>query len=601
MHGGPLIGLTGPTGRELSVSTRGAISGPPREEDCAIPAVLRGRVAHVSFGSIRSPAKENFAISLSDPPLRTLPIRKAKRGFYRGFSRDVTVSSKVAIGILVVWAVAFPEHAAAVLQTLNATILKSFSSWYTAATGLFFTLCVALAVWPKAGRLKLGAPDDKPEFSRLSWFSMMFGAGIGVGMLTYATGEPVSHFQTNPDIIAGTVESASAGAVRSAYRWSFLHWGFSAWGTYGLCGLSLAFFAHRRGLPLTIRSALAPLFGTKLSGPLGHVIDIVAVVATVLGVAQTLGYGVEQFVAGLSRIGGGEWLTTLGDDGKAHASAPAIMLSLAVIMGASTLSALSGVGKGIKWLSNINLGLSAFILMFFLVFGSTAFALETLGVGIVDYLVSLPKMLVTVWPVDGTPTEQAMAKWQGKWSVVYWAWWIAFAPFVGMFLARISKGRTVREYVLGAILAPSVMCFVWFALAGGTAIDLELSGAANGSILSAGLSDQLYATLAQLSSPAVGYGLFVVVVVLLLTYLVTSADSAILIINTINAAGDEGPKAKPHIIFWGAALAFVVGALLLVGGLQAIKTAMVIGALPFSLVMVLMGVSLVRAIARETE
>ena len=370
-------------------------------------------------------------------------------------------------------------------------------------------------------------------------------------MLTYATGEPIYHFQNNPDVIKGLVEGATAETVSSAYKWSFLHWGLSPWGAYALTGLALAFFAYRRGLPLTIRSALTPLFGGRLSGYVGHTVDVVAVIATVLGVSQTLGYGVEQFVAGLSRIGLGEWLLVADGDSGQKASVAAIVLSLVVIMGASTLSALSGVGKGIKWLSNINMGLSVFLLAFFLIFGSTFFGLTALVTGIYDYIVAFPSMMFTVWSDDGTEVGAALESWQGGWTIFYWAWWIAFAPFVGLFLARISRGRTIREYVFGAMLVPSVMCFVWFALVGGTAIDLELSGVAQNAILGTGLSDQLYATLAVLLSDGLAWLFSMIVVVLLLTYLVTSADSAVLIINTINAAGDEGPKARPHIIFWG--------------------------------------------------
>jgi choline-glycine betaine transporter len=330
-------------------------------------------------------------------------------------------------------------------------------------------------------------------------------------------------------------------------------------------------------------------------------VDVVAVVATVLGVSQTLGFGVEQFISGLSRIGFGDWLYTLTDDGSRTSSTLAIVVALTVIMGASTLSALSGVGKGIKWLSNINMALSFFVLAFFLVLGSTAFGLSTLFVGIWDYLRSIPGNLLTVWAVDGTETGDALASWQGGWTIFYWAWWIAFAPFVGVFLARISKGRTIREYVLGAMIIPTLMCFVWFALVGGTAIDLELSGKADGAIASAGQADQLFAMLAVILDETAAYAMSVIVVILLLTYLVTSADSAVLIINTINAAGDEGPKARPHILFWGAALALVVGGLIIAGGLGAIQTAMVIGALPFSVVMVLMGVSLMKAIYRDSR
>ncbi|WP_020591494.1 BCCT family transporter [Kiloniella laminariae] len=528
-------------------------------------------------------------------PLTDLPIRTAQSGFYKGFSFDVTVTSKLAIGALIIWAVAFPDQAGAILGGLNSFILANFATWYVYVMGGFVLACILLAVWPTAGRLKLGLPSDKPEFSNFSWFSMMFGAGIGVGMLTWAVAEPIYHFGNNPDVIQGLAGSGQEDNVINAYKWSFLHWGFSAWSSYAITGLALGYFAYRRNLPLTIRSALSPLFGARLSGPLGHAIDIVAVIATILGVAQTLGFGVEQFVAGLHRIGFGDWL--YNDQGTA--SSAAIIFAILVIMGASTLSALSGVGKGIKWLSNINMALSIFLLGFFLLFGSTWFGLTALFVGLLDYVAALPSMLFTVYQADGSETGDALSSWQGGWTVFYWAWWVAFAPFVGLFLARISKGRTIREFVIGAVIVPALMCFVWFTFAGGTAIDMELTGVAKGAINAAADGDKIFAMTALMLSPTLGWIMAVIIVVLLMTYLVTSADSAILIVNTINAAGDEGPKARPHIIFWGVALALVVAALLLVGGLKAIQTAMVIGALPFSIVMVLMCVSLIKAIYRD--
>jgi choline-glycine betaine transporter len=591
------------------------------------------------------------------PPVTDLPIKVAKSGFYRGFTKDVAITAKLLVGALILWAIAFPDQAASVLGTLNTIILAAFNYWYVYVMAFFVILCFVLAIWPAAGRLRLGHDDDRPEFSNFSWFSMMFGAGIGIGMLTFATAEPMYHFGTNPATIMGDTEGSTAGIVRDAYIWSFTHWGLAAWASYAIVGLALGYFSYRRGLPLTIRSALTPIFGTKLSGPIGHTVDVVAVVATVLGVSQTLGFGVEQFISGLSRIGFGDWLYTTAADGSQSSSTMGIIVALVVIMGLSTLSALSGVGKGIKWLSNINMGLSFFVLAFFILFGSTFFGFSALFVGIWDYLMSIPGNIFTVWNAtpmeafvaavpasvqalpaetltavyeaasspwgtlqsftEGLPeaaaalpaadisaayaaaTEGRLSGWQGAWTIFYWAWWIAFAPFVGVFLARISKGRTIREYVLGAMIIPSIMCFVWFALVGGTAIDLELTGVADGAIQGAGQADQLFAMLNVMLSEGLAFVMSVLIVILLLTYLVTSADSAVLIINTINAAGDEGPKARPHILFWGAALALVVGGLIIAGGLGAIQTAMVIGALPFSFVMVLMGLALIKAIYRD--
>lgn len=528
-----------------------------------------------------------------------LPIKTADGGFYHGFSVKVALTAKLLIGALILWAIVFPVRSGAFLNDINASLLSTFGSWYIYATAFFLILCVGLAIWPTTGRLKLGLPDDKPEFSNFSWFSMMFGAGIGIGMLTFATAEPMYHFAKNPATIQGLTQPSTLGNVRDAYIWSFTHWGLAAWAAYAIVGLSLGYVSYRRGLPLTIRSGLTPIFGKSMSGFLGHVVDVVAVVATVLGVSQTLGFGIEQFVSGLYRIGVGEWLYKTAADGSKSSSMAATIVALLIIMGASTLSALSGVGKGIKWLSNINMGLSFFVLAFFVVFGSTFFGFKALFVGMWDYALSIPGNLFTVWSKDGTAIGDAQAAWQGGWTIFYWAWWIAFAPFVGLFLARISRGRTIREYVLGAMFVPSVMCFVWFALVGGTAIDLELSGVAKGAIAGAGQESQLFAMLDVILQPGLAWAMSIVVVVLLLTYLVTSADSAVLIINTINAGGDEGPKAKPHILFWGSALALVVGGLIIAGGLGSIKSAMVIGALPFSFVMVLMGVALIKGIVHD--
>ncbi|WP_182911440.1 BCCT family transporter [Paracoccus sp. JM45] len=535
------------------------------------------------------------------PPMTELDIKTADGGFYDGFSTSVAVPAKIIISIIVVWAIFWPVQSGAVLNSMNAVILEVFASWYIWLVAFFVIVCIILALWPAAGRLNLGLEGEKPEFDNFSWFSMMFGAGIGVGMLTWAVAEPVSHFGSNPQTIMGLATAKTEDNIRNAYQWSFLHWGFSAWACYAICGLSLAFFSYRRGLPLTIRSGLTPLFGQALAGILGHVIDVVAVVATILGVAQTLGFGVDQFVAGLTRIGIGGMIT---DEGGA--STAGVIVALFVIMGLSTLSALSGVGKGIRWLSNLNMVLSIILLGFFIIFGATWFGFNAMFIGLWDYVIALPEMSINVFRSDGVEGSEAslLAQWQGWWPVFYWAWWIAFAPFVGLFLARISRGRTIREFVLGALIVPALMCFVWFAWAGGTAIDLELNGGANGIIYDAANGDKIFAMTEFMLSPiseALSYGFTLLIVVLLLTFLVTSADSAVLIVNTINAAGDEGPKSRPHILFWGVALALVVAGLLISGGTSAIQTAMVIGALPFSVVMALMAIALLKAIYNDTR
>ncbi len=549
-------------------------------------------------------------MSKIEPPLTDLPIRTTEGGFYNGFSVSVTVPAKIIISVLCVWAIFWPVKSGALLNTWNQAILGNFAAWYIWVIAFFIVTCLGLAIWPAAGRMNLGLEGEKPEFDNFSWFSMMFGAGIGVGMLTWAVAEPISHFQNNPEVIQGLAGTGAEDNILNAYKWSYLHWGLSAWSTYAICGLSLAYFSYRRGLPLTIRSALTPLFGARLSGALGHVIDIVAVVATILGVAQTLGFGVDQFAAGLTRIGipgqtfGAGAVNDAGESIAGTVTVFGIVLALVMIMSASVLSALSGVGKGIKWLSNINMVLSILLLAFFIVFGATFFGLYAFFMGGLNYLISLPGLSFNVWSSDGIEGSESflLAQWQGWWPVFYWAWWIAFAPFVGLFLARISRGRTVREFVLGAMIVPAMMCFVWFAWAGGTAIDLELNGGAGGVIFDAANGDKIFAMTEFMLAPIselLSWGMALMIVVLLMTFLVTSVDSAILIVNTINAAGDEGPKARPHIIFWGVALGAVVAGLLLSGGTSAIQTAMVIGALPFSVVMVLMCISLIKAIYND--
>ncbi|MGY8792644.1 MAG: BCCT family transporter, partial [Gammaproteobacteria bacterium] len=443
-----------------------------------------------------------------------------------------------------------------------------------------------------------------------SWFSMMFGAGIGIGMLGYAAGEPMWHIADNPDIrmsviaitealstanivlaegadiwteydaqvatgsisaIDGLIIPKTESALESVYKYSFLHWGAGAWACYALVGISLAFFSYSRGLPLTIRSTLTPLFGKSLEGNLGHIVDVTAIVATILGIGQTIGLGLASFSSGLYNITGAQWLISEGVPSTAS-----LLVALGVVMICSTLSALSGVGKGIKWLSNLNMVLSMGLLIFFAIFGSTMLAMELLGKGIFTYVINLPALTFTVFPADGPGSP---GEWQGWWSIFYWAWWIAFAPFVGIFLARISKNRTIREFVVGAIIAPSLMCFLWFTLLGGTAIDLELSGVADGAIFAKSLTGQLYEVINVMLDSGKGIMSFLIVL-LLLTYLVTSADSAVLVVNTISAGGSTESAGKAHIIVWGIILTAVIGALLLAGGLNAIQAAMIVGAIP---------------------
>ena len=564
-------------------------------------------------------------------PLKELKIDTQDDGFYKGFNQIVVLTSKILIALIVIWAVADPVRAGEVLKAIQNWSLQYFNSYYIYAVGFYIVACLFVALYPPFGRVKLGPDDGVPEFSNFSWFSMMFGAGIGIGMLGYSVAEPIWHLGNNPDIltskdtvvaalgaagiaipegadvfalyneqvdaggiaaISGLAEPRTASALDSTYRYAFMHWGLGTWATYSLVGIGLAFFAYRRGLPLTIRSGLAPLFGRTLEGPVGNIIDIAAIISTLLGISQTIGLGLGAFASGLHNITGADWLMTA--DASPEPTTGALLLCLLVVMVLSTLSAVSGVGKGIKWLSNTNMALSFALLAFFLVFGSTVFAFELLGKGIFSYIVHLPAMTFTVWDLD-----TAQGGWQTGWTVFYWAWAIAFGTFVGIFLARISKNRTIREFVLGAIVAPSLMCFLWFCFVGGTAIDLELSGEAGGRIFAANLTYQLYEVVNIMLSSGLAQVMSIMIVILLLTYLVTSADSAILVVNTISSGGSETRATSKHIIIWGIALGAIVAALLLAGGLSAIQSAMIVGTIPFSFVLILMGISLIKALIND--
>ncbi|MAR58527.1 MAG: transporter [Porticoccaceae bacterium] len=524
-------------------------------------------------------------------------ITTQSSGFYQGFNRTVAVIPKILIGALIIWVGFSPSVAGQLLLDAQNWSTQNFGGWYVYVTAFYTIVCLGLGLWPRTAHVKLGKPDELPEFNMFTWLSMMFGAGIGIGMLTYSTAEPIFHFANNPDTIKGITDGLDENNVRNAYKWAMLHYGLTPWACYGVVGMSLGYLSYNRGLPLTIRSALQPLFGRSMSGGAGHVVDIVAILATIVGLSVTIGYGVSQFASGLFNISGASWL--VGDGGAPTLLAQLIGLTL--IVSASCLSAMSGLKRGIKWLSNINMSLSVFLIAFFVLFGATFFALKMFFYTIWDYLIALPAMSTTVWTDTGVEPSSALQDWQGAWTIFYWAWWIAFAPFVGLFLARVSRGRTMREYVIGAMIIPSLICLVWFTFIGATAIDLELSGVAQGAIVNADISAQLFKTINLILSPELAVALSVIIVVLLLTFLVTSADSGILIINTLASGGDQSQKQTKHVVIWGVLFSVLIGVLLAAGGMDALRSVMIIGALPFSLVMALMAISLVKTLVGEEQ
>ncbi len=590
-------------------------------------------------------------------PFTDLDIKTADSGFYENNSVPIALISKGVMVALVLWALIFPANANSTLGSWNSQILEVFNSFYVVIVGLFFFFLAIVALLPATGKRVMGTPGEKPEFSNFSWFSMMFGAGLGVGLMVFATAEPLGLWGSNPVVVAGDVPGNEPEAVQSAYRYTYLHYGFHAWAIYVVTGLSLAYYAYTRNMPLTIRSALTPLFGKLMNGFLGHVVDVLGVVATILGVSVTIGYGVSQFIDGVYAITGMEWIMDLSGEVPAP-SKVGLIAGLLVIMGLSIISAVSGVGRGVKYLSNLNLVLSIILLGTFVVFGSFVFAMTTYGTALVDYILhflslsfgaygplsaeafaaALPAEAqahadalmggaTNAWGsydgfksgLEGAAAELDEATlaaayaageqgrqfgWQAGWTTFYWAWWIAFSPFVGLFLARISKGRTVREFILGCVFAPALVCFAWMTVLGGTAIDLELAGEAGGAIIGASNTNKLFVTLSYMIDGGLLSMLNVMCVILIMTFLVTSADSGILVMNTIMSGGSQETGIK-HRIIWGLILLAVIGALILAAGennpMDALRNAMIIGALPFTMVMGLMMVALAKALFRDSQ
>lgn len=591
-------------------------------------------------------------------PFTDLQISRSSQGFYKGHSVEIALLSKAIMVGLVIWALVWPSNATGVLGSLNGRILEGFNSFYIVIVGFFAFFLFVIAILPQTGKRVMGRPGEGKEFSNFSWFSMMFGAGLGVGLMVFATAEPLGLWGSNPLTVGGDVAPNSEEAIKSAYRYTFAHYGFHAWAIYVVTGLSLAYYAYTRDMPLTIRTALTPLFGKLMNGALGHIVDVLGVVATILGVSVTIGFGVSQFVEGMYAITGMDWMMNLSGDAPAPGTA-GLIAGLVAIMGLSIISAVSGVGRGVKYLSNLNLVLSLVLLLTFVIFGSFFFAMTTYATALVDYILNFVSISFGAYgpqsiadfnaalPADAAPFAEALRggatnawgsfesfqtalegdaanlpadvlqaayaagepgrqfSWQAGWTTFYWAWWIAFSPFVGLFLARISRGRTVREFIVGCVFLPALVCFAWMAILGGTAIDLELTGGAEGAIIGASNSAKLFVTLGEMISGGFLSAITIMCVVLIMTFLVTSADSGILVMNTIMSGGDQEVGNK-HKIVWGLILTAVIGTLLIAGKsgsadpMVALRNAMIIGALPFTIVMGLMCVALAKAMYRDT-
>ena len=475
--------------------------------------------------------------------------------------------ASLIIGLLLVVALLAPGASDRIFQAAQAWVIETFGWFYIAAVAGFLGLVLFLAVGP-TGALKLGPDDSEPDFPYISWLAMLFAAGMGIGLMYFGVAEPIQHFVSPP-----TGEGGTFAAAREAMGITFFHYGVHAWAIYALVGLSLAFFAYRKGLPLTLRSGLSPLLGRRINGPIGDAVDIFAIWGTAFGIATSLGFGVSQMNSGLS------YLTGIPNNAWVQVGL------IAVVMAAATLSVMTGVGKGVRRLSELNLTLAILLMLFVLAVGPTGFLFKALVQNFGFYLDHFFERSFTLYAYEPRA-------WMADWTLFYWAWWIAWSPFVGMFIARISRGRTVREFILNVLLVPAGFTFLWMTVFGNTAISLDM-GAAAGEIsraVSADLSTALFHFLEQLPGAAVTSTLAILLVAV---FFVTSADSGALVIDTIASGGaDETPRWQR--IYWCLLLGLVAALLLLAGGLGALQAATLVAALPFTVIMILISVGLVR-------
>nr|WP_246078260.1 BCCT family transporter [Rhodoglobus vestalii] len=469
-----------------------------------------------------------------------------------------------------------PTIAKNVFDTLQSSVVNSFS-WYYVLIAAFF---VAFALWlgfSRFGDIKLGKDEDEPEFSMLAWISFLFAAGMGIGLVFYGVAEPLSHFANpRPGVTGNEIELA-----QQAMSQTFLHWGVHAWAIYVVVGLALAYAIHRRGRPISIRWTLEPLLGKRVHGGWGNLIDVIALVGTVFGVATSLGLGVLQISAGLEKTG------------IAEANLSTQIIVIIVIVAFTIASLVTGIGRGMKWLSTTNLLLAAVLLVFLLIVGPTTFLFREFVQSMGNYLQNFIGLSFTVSAYAGEAGEQ----WQAGWTTFYWGWWMSWAPFVGVFIARVSKGRTVREFVGGVMLVPTVLTFLWFSVLGGNAIYRELYGqggliAADGSVDADSALFDLFAGL-----PA-GTVLTFGAILLIGIFFVTSADSGALVMSMIATGGATEPPKRIRI-FFALLASFLAIALLITGGLQTLQTAAILSALPFSVVMLMMCAATVTAFSRE--
>ncbi|WP_317890764.1 glycine betaine uptake BCCT transporter [Paenibacillus arenilitoris] len=480
--------------------------------------------------------------------------------------------SVAIIVVFVLWGAFMPSQLADTAAIVFQFAIDSFGWFYLLAMFGFLIFSLALA-FGKYGRIKLGDDDDEPSYSLFAWFAMLFSTGMGIGLVFWGVAEPLSHFLTPPEGVAG----GTAEAARVAMRYSFFHWGLHPWAIYTVVGLILAYHQFRKGRKGLISSTFYPLLGPRAEGPIGKAIDTLAIIATAFGVATSLGLGALQINGGLNAM-----------FGLRNGTGPQIWI-IAIVTVLFMLSATTGLDRGIKLLSTTNLWIAFALLVFVFLVGPTAFILDTLTSTLGFYVQNLIQMSLRLSPFS-------QSKWIGDWTLFYWAWWIAWAPFVGTFIARVSRGRTIKEFVLGVLLVPSLLGFLWFSVFGGTGLHMELfenvplAAAAEKDVTSA-----LFMTLKQLPLGMIASGIATLLIVI---FFITSADSATFVLGMLSQQGNPNPTNKVKIT-WGVLQSTIAIVLLVSGGLNGLQTASIVTSLPFAVIIGGMCVALLKCLSEE--
>ncbi|MCQ9327681.1 choline BCCT transporter BetT [Neisseria dentiae] len=506
------------------------------------------------------------------------PVKPSSSPAGFAINKTVFLASSVISISLILFTILFPELGEAVLGSSLRWVSDHFGWYYMLVVAAYSVFAVFVGL-SRYGDIKLGKDQDKPDFPFLTWAAMLFSAGIGIDLLFFGVSEPLTHYLSPALGEGGTPEAA-----RAALSQTFLHWGLHGWGIYALIGMALAYFAYRRDMPLALRSALVPLFGEKrTNGLLGHIVDTFGVVGTLLGLATSLGIGVLQANAGLNHVFGIE---------TSKAVQTAIIVA---VTAAAAMSAMSGVERGVRRLSEINMLGATFILIALLVMGPTLFLLNAFTENIGHYFQNIVNKTFQVYAYEGTKGEE----WKASWTIFFWAWWVAWAPFVGLFIARISRGRTLREFVFGVMFIPLGFIFAWFSVFGNSAIELVNGGVAElGKTALENPAMGMFVLFEHYPAPALWSTLGVVIG---LIFFVTSADSGALVLANLSSKNLASDTDAPVWLrfFWAAATGLITLGLLLAGGFSSLQSVSVVAGLPFSLVLVLYMVSMAVCLRQE--